>query len=222
MARTIAFGDIHGCSNALRLILDAVAPAPDDLIISLGDVIDRGPDSAGVIAQLLELQQQCRFVGVQGNHEEQFFAALQRQGRTLAIWRKVFEGDATLASYGEDIDIMKIPIDHVDFLIGFVPYFETDSHIFLHANYDPDLSLNQQPGEALRWWPLDMAIMFPHRSGKTVICGHTAQRDGDILDLGFVKCIDTNAGRGGWLSAMHVETGHLWQATDRGEIRQVP
>ncbi len=59
-ARTIAIGDIHGCLLALNAILGAIDPQPDDVIVTLGDYVDRGPDSRGVLERLIALAGQCR------------------------------------------------------------------------------------------------------------------------------------------------------------------
>ena len=75
-ARTIAIGDIHGCSAALDALLNAIRPRPEDCIVTLGDYINRGPDSRGVIERLIELKDRCRLVPLLGNHEEMLFEAL--------------------------------------------------------------------------------------------------------------------------------------------------
>ena len=59
----------------------------------------------------------------------------------------------------------------------------------------------------------------PHHSGKTVIVGHTEQRDGEILDLGFAICIDTACWKHGWLTALEVRTRQIWQASRWGNLR---
>src|SRR2546430_524502 len=98
MARTIAIGDIHGWSAALAAIIDAVMPGPDDTIVTLGDYVDRGPDSRGVLEQLVGLAERCHLVPLLGNHEEMMLGA--REGRDdLRFWLKNGGGD-TLASYG--------------------------------------------------------------------------------------------------------------------------
>ena len=74
--RTIAIGDIHGCSAALDALLEAIRPRPEDCIVTLGDYINRGPDSRGVIERLIELKDRCRLVPLLGNHEEMLFEAL--------------------------------------------------------------------------------------------------------------------------------------------------
>ena len=64
-------------------------------------------------------------------------------------------------------------------------------------------------------------IPGPHRSGKAVIVGHTSQKGGEVLDLGHVKCIDTFCYGGGWLTALDVHTGEVWQADRGGNMREV-
>ena len=68
--RTIAIGDIHGCSAALDALLKAIQPRPEDCIVTLGDYINRGPDSRGVIERLIELKDRCRLVSLLGNHDQ--------------------------------------------------------------------------------------------------------------------------------------------------------
>jgi serine/threonine protein phosphatase 1 len=129
-------------------------------------------------------------------------------------------GNATLDSYGPARDLSLIPEEHFEFLERCPSYHETDSHIFLHANYEPDLPMDEQPGPVLRWESLRDTIPGPHHSGKTVIAGHTSQKGGEILDLGHLKCIDTYCCGGGWLTALDVETSQVWQANMDGELRR--
>jgi serine/threonine protein phosphatase 1 len=72
---------------------------------------------------------------------------------------------------------------------------------------------------ARRWLSLRDWVPPPHVSGKTAIVGHTAQRSGEILDLGYLKCIDTWCYGGGWLTALEVNTGQVWQADAQGNLR---
>ena len=73
----IAIGDIHGCLASLRTMLDVIQPTPDDLIVTLGDYVDRGPDSKGVIDDLLSLKKTHNFIHLMGNHEIQMIRALE-------------------------------------------------------------------------------------------------------------------------------------------------
>ena len=83
--RLFAIGDCHGCSTALKSLIDAIDPRPDDTIVVLGDVIDWGPDSRTCVGQLIDLAGRCQFVLVRGNHEEMLFAALESQSE-LRSW----------------------------------------------------------------------------------------------------------------------------------------
>jgi serine/threonine protein phosphatase 1 len=223
--RTIAVGDIHGCSLALRALLDAIGPGPDDLLVFLGDYIDRGPDSRSVLEQVIALAGRCTVVPLLGNHEEMVLAALSDRD-ALASWLGC-GGTATVLSYGWTpggprrrlADIF--PEEHLFFLQACKPYYETETHIFVHAGYVAGLPMDRQPGEALRWRVTDAHTARPHGSGKVAVVGHTPQRSGDVLDLGFVKCIDTNCHRGGWLTALEVGTGQLWQSDANGRLRSV-
>src|SRR4051812_49694873 len=75
MGRVLAIGDIHGCSAALDTLLALVRPTPDDLVVTVGDYVHRGPDSAGVLDRLIALHQTHRLVSLCGNHEELFLEA---------------------------------------------------------------------------------------------------------------------------------------------------
>src|SRR3954451_13534332 len=135
-ARTIAIGDIHGCSAALDALLDALRPRPEDTIVTLGDYINRGPDSRGVLDRLIDLGRWCRLVPVLGNHEEMLFEALA--GSYPLDYFLGVGGDATLDSYGPGRDPSIIPKEHLGFLRGCLDFHETDTHVFTHAGYDPD------------------------------------------------------------------------------------
>jgi serine/threonine protein phosphatase 1 len=77
-----------------------------------------------------------------------------------------------------------------------------------------------QPEHQLRWALFEPAEMRPHISGKKVIVGHTEQADSEVLDLGFVACIDTACWRHGWLTAIDCRTGRLWHASRWGMLRE--
>ena len=83
--RTIAIGDIHGCSAALRALIAAIEPTADDTLVPLGDYVDRGPDSRGVIDAVLELEKRCRVVPLLGNHELMLLDALHESAVDRAL-----------------------------------------------------------------------------------------------------------------------------------------
>jgi serine/threonine protein phosphatase 1 len=215
--RTIAIGDIHGCSAALESLLNAIRPRPDDTIVTLGDYIDRGPDSRGVLERLIDLSHRCNLVPILGNHDQMLLDV--RSGKYPIFWLLDIGGTTTLDSYGPGRDLDLIPAEHYEFLEGCLDFYETGTHIFVHANYYADLSMQEQPVGMLRWESLRDGIPDLHYSGKTVIVGHSSQKAGETLDLGYLKCIDTYCYGGGWLTALDVKTGEVWQANERGELR---
>lgn len=215
--RIIAIGDIHGCSVALRTLLEAVDPRPEDLLIPLGDFVDRGPDSRGVIERLLELSDQCEVAPILGNHEEMMLEVLDRKTQPQA-WLQ-FGGIATLDSYGFSGDLKVIPEAHVQFFRSCRDYVETEGHFFVHGNYLPERPLDKQTAERLRWTSLNDVIPPPHQSGKRAVVGHTADKTGEIFALKHLICIDTYCYGGQWLTAMDVTTGKVWQTNNEGQLR---
>ena len=217
MPRTIAIGDIHGCLAALDALLAAIRPAADDTIVTLGDYVDRGPDCRGTIERLLALDRQVRLVPLLGNHDEMLLLVHDGYVQLYHDWLQ-FGGDATLASYGTR-RAEEIPPEHVAFLRACRLYYETDGHLFVHGNYLADAPLDRQPRETLLWESLKTRQPGRHCSGKTAIVGHTAQKNCQILDLGYLKCIDTWCYGEGWLTALEPETGRTWQVDKEGRPR---
>lgn len=214
-ARTLAIGDIHGCHVAFDNLIAKLAPASDDTIIVLGDVVDRGPGSRQVIERLLELRKQCRLILVLGNHEEMMLSALMRS-EGAEEWLR-FGGMATVQSYGGRPQ--DIPQEHLDYLQTAVSYHETERELFIHANLRIDVPMEQQIPDWLRWTHMTGAEK-PHPSGKRVICGHTPQRSGEPFEIPGWTCIDTFACGGGWLTGLDVGTNDYFQANQAGEERR--
>jgi serine/threonine protein phosphatase 1 len=215
--RTIAIGDIHGCLAALETLLAAVEPRPDDTLVLLGDYVDRGPNTRGTIDRLLQLRQQCQLVTLLGNHDEMMLKVYDGQTQLYIDWL-LFGGNATLESYGT-LRPEDVPAAHIEFLRSCRLYYETERHIFVHGNYLADLPLDAQPTETLLWESLKVRQPGLHCSGKTAIVGHTSQKTGEILDLGYLKCIDTRCYGEGWLTALDVQSGQTWQANKNGGMK---
>lgn len=213
--RLIAVGDIHGYPAALRAVLEAIGPRANDTIVMLGDYVDRGPDSRGVLDTLIELAGRCQLVPLLGNHDQLFLQVCEGQDDSFIDWL-AFGGGATLDSYGGKL--RNVPAEHLDFLRSCLRFHETAEYFFVHANYLADRPLAEQSDEVLLWESLRSRVPGPHRSGKTAVVGHTAQKDGTgILDLGHLVCIDTWIYGEGWLTAMDVETREVWLADQDGE-----
>jgi serine/threonine protein phosphatase 1 len=216
-----AFGDIHGCARALEALLNAVAPPPGSTIVTLGDYVDRGLDSFGVIERLIRISATHQLVPLRGNHEEMMMNARSNDGH-LELWKRC-GGDTALISYAPDEDspgLDAIPQTHWDFLDHQCrDLFETDNYFFVHGGVDPELPLSRQPRTMLYWQSFPPAR--PHVSGKTMICGHTPQRSGLPAVLPHAICIDTAAGFDGWLTCMELSSNIIWQANERGQTRQL-
>lgn len=221
--RILAIGDIHGHLTALDALLAAVKPTPADSLIFLGDYVDRGPDSRGVIDRVLQLEKTHRVVALRGNHEQMMMDSRGGPG-LLPTWL-INGGEAALASYakpGREGELADVPPAHWNFLDHVcVDWFETDDFIFVHGGLAPHLSLPEQPIPVLRWQKLTPAVK-PHFSGKTMVCGHTPQTSGLPLDVGHAICIDTGIYMPqGRLTCLDVQDGTFWQASQEGEIREL-
>jgi serine/threonine protein phosphatase 1 len=214
--RIIAIGDIHGCLTQLDALLQSVVPIADDHIVFLGDCVDRGPDSAGVLKCVLNLARTNLITAIKGNHEQMMLEARSSREK-LSDWL-LNGGDATLRSYGGVRGTLRdVPEDHWQFLqSGLVDYVETDSHLFVHANAYPDMEMSEQPDYMLRWERCD--DIAPHESAKIIVCGHTPQKSGRPLNKGFAICLDTNACGGGPLTCLDTASGRVWQADNDGRV----
>lgn len=211
-SRTIAIGDIHGCAVELADLLRQIDPQPDDTIITLGDYVNRGPDTRGVIEQLIALSKCCQLIPLLGNHDDVLLQAID--GRGLDFLLAQGGGQATLDSYGPGSQLGDIPSDHIQFLRSCRKCFETDTHLFAHANYDPNRRLADTDWNTLLWRKLEPPYPGPHFWGKRVIVGHTAQRNFQVLDLGHVVCIDTGCCHGGVLTALDLESRRSWRTSE--------
>lgn len=218
--RTIAIGDVHGCSGALRVLVDAIAPSENDTLVFLGDYIDRGEDSCGVIEQIIELQTRCRVVTLTGNHELMLLTVLRDGDETNRSLWYACGGEATVASYGGDVQ--QIPEQHIEFFNQCLPYWEDAENIYVHASYLPNVPLDELSEQYLYWEHLPPVVRLPHFSGKRVIVGHTPQANFQPLVLDHLVCLDTYCFGGGWLTAMDVGTGQFWQSSRDRRLRRSP
>lgn len=219
MPRLLAIGDIHGCLTALETLVEFVQLSDDDLLITLGDYVDRGPNTREVLDWLIKRHKRGHLIPLFGNHEIMMLQA-RDDDMALRTWLEV-GGAEVLVSYGlrrgDQLD--DVPEAHWQFMeYETRPYYETDTHFFVHANALSNRPLAEQPDEILFWKRFDYPP--PHQNGKIMVCGHTAQRSGLPLDIGHAVCIDTRVYDRGWLTCLEPKTGNYWQANQSGETRQ--
>ncbi len=174
MGNIFAIGDIHGCFDKLRALMAQLrVNKEEDILIFLGDYIDRGPQSMDVVDYLLRLSQNgYHTVFLKGNHEAMFRNYLSGRDKLSFL---VNGGGETLDNYMQNIDRSKdlvIPPSHIDFLQSLRLYYETDSYIFVHAGLAPKVPLDQQREKDLLWIR-DSFIHSTYDFGKIVIFGHT-------------------------------------------------
>lgn len=213
---TLAIGDIHGCHVSLQTMLDLVQPSREDLIITLGDYVDRGPDSKRVIEILLDLKKSHSYIHLMGNHEIQMIRALEAQHHMDRFLDPMCGGQETLDNYGGSFD--DIAKDHWDFITSAQLYHETDSHIYVHAGVSESTPMEDQDAETLYYKRFYRGE--PHFSGKPYICGHTIQGDLPTNNVHSI-CIDTCAYGGGWLTALDTDSGRCWQTNEQGQSREI-
>jgi serine/threonine protein phosphatase 1 len=225
--RAYAVGDIHGRIDLLDEILSTIeqdaerSPARKMLLIFLGDLIDRGPDSRGVVERLRTYRNdrlQTYFLA--GNHEEVLLRLLAGERGLLEGWLK-FGGAECLRSYGTDpsslaglnekdaLAIVRdaIPMEHRQFLAGFADTLRLADYLFVHAGIRPGLDLSLQSQSDLRW--IRAAFLdCEDNHGMVVVHGHTISENVD--ERANRIGIDTGAYRTGILTALAVEGTRRW------------
>lgn len=222
MTRHLAIGDIHGCFKSLRTLVDFVGVDSDDTLITLGDYVNRGPNTNAVLDWLIQRHATGKLIALRGNHEIMMLNAREDE-KSYRTWLDV-GGRDTLQSYspngGQVETATDIPDHHWKFIEDeLLSSYEIDRHFFVHANAYPNMPIDDQPDFMLYWEPFHFPA--PHESGKTMVCGHSSQKSGLPLNHGHAVCIDTWACGRGWLTCLHVESGMIWQANEAGETRRM-
>ena len=169
--RTFVIGDIHGCAATLRRLVDGtLRPSPDDRIYLLGDLIDRGPDSKGVLDFIFELRGRGLSVSsVRGNHEEMCLQAGDDL-YCLELWI-ANGGLATLESF-QAADLGDIPRLYRD-LLGSLPlYILLDDFVIVHAGLNFDQPSPFDDTSAMLW-TRSPVVDRQRIGGRRLICGHT-------------------------------------------------
>lgn len=218
--RYYVVGDIHGRLDLYDALIAAIeeddrlaAPA-DTRIVLLGDLVDRGPDSAGVIARTRQWQERVKLRVLAGNHEEMFLSAFNKP-EALRHFLK-HGGRETMLSYGlstkqfatlelEDLFALLpqlVPEADREYVAGFETMIRAGDYVFVHAGIDPTRPLDEQKRSDLLW----IRERFLAHEGpleKVVVHGHTIFDR--VMDCGNRIGIDTGAFRSGVLTALVLE-----------------
>jgi serine/threonine protein phosphatase 1 len=237
-ARAYAIGDIHGRLDLLDRLLErieadiAVRPRRRNFVVFLGDLIDRGPDSAGVVERLRTYRPASATpIFLAGNHEEVLLRLLAGDKDILASWLK-FGGAECAESYGLNPDALKrveeeaalqllqakVPRAHAEFLASFADTFRFGDYLFVHAGIRPGIAVEDQDRLDLRWIR-EPFLSDAKEHGFIVVHGHTIV--GRVEERPNRIAIDTGAYHSGVLTALAVEDERRWYlATDRKDAAQ--
>lgn len=225
--RIYAVGDIHGCADLLEQLLekieadDRAQDAAYTQIIFLGDLIDRGPNSARVVARVRQLVMGSdRYRCLLGNHEEVFLKAIGGDLKALAFFTKI-GGRETIQSYAisdeeyracdypELLALLRerIPAEHISFLESLEDLIIVGDYAFAHAGVRPEVPLAQQKINDLRWIRNEF---LDHRGTLEKIIVHGHSISDEVETLAHRIGLDTGAYASGKLSAMAFQDNRRW------------
>ena len=220
--RIYAIGDIHGRYDLLQMLIARIGEHSASLpqarslyVVLIGDVVDRGPQSAEVLAMLYGLQRQnSRVIVLLGNHEEAMLQALDGDPDALRRWLAV-GGDATLASFGiaplrgedDPRDYMNsarraIPRRLLAWLRQLPLSVQSGDYYFVHAGVRPGVALARQVREDMLWIRREF-LRHERDFGAIIVHGHSITTNVDIRENRIG--IDTGAYQSGILSAIYLE-----------------
>ena len=235
--RVYAIGDIHGRDDLFAVLLErieqdgAARGAMPTTLILLGDLIDRGPDSAAVVERARRQEGRWdEFHWITGNHEEAFLLALSGEIEALKFFCR-YGGEETILSYGLDKEVLRrmdydelaevlpslVPAEHLAFLNSGKPWVRLGDYLFVHAGIRPGIDIEDQKLSDLRW--IRQPFLDDGRDhGVCVVHGHTISDEPE--HRGNRLGIDTGAYASNCLTAVGIEGDRLWYCTARSEERR--
>lgn len=224
--RRIVIGDVHGHYDTLMTLLDAIAPRSDDKIYFLGDLIDRGPQSA----QVVDFVKESSYICLLGNHEQMLLDILgdgEIYGPALQAWL-YSGGHSTINSYGDN----GVRQEHLEWMRTLPTYLDLGDTWLVHAGVHPRIPLEKQTSEHFCWVRDEFhSIQQPYFPDKMIITGHTITftlpgvLPGKVAQgCGWLD-IDTGAyhPKSGWMTALDITNSVVYQANVfRQRIRKLP
>jgi serine/threonine protein phosphatase 1 len=207
-----AIGDIHGCLDSLKQLVEKVNPNLEDKVIFLGDYIDRGPDSKGVVEFLLRFSTTHKnTIFIKGNHEwmiKKFYETRSREDWELWEYNGARK---TLESYGNNIE--NIPIEHLKFFEKTKLYHVEGRYLFVHGGVKPGINLSDQKAEDILWIRDEFIYSEKPLNGYTVVFGHTPMHK-PLIESDKIG-IDTGCVYGGSLTCLRLDDKKIFQVRCR-------
>ncbi|ASK87438.1 metallophosphoesterase family protein [Sphingorhabdus sp. SMR4y] len=225
--RVYAIGDVHGRNDLLLQLLDQIIKDDSERdnaeseIIFLGDLVDRGPDSAGVLDTAMRIKEELGNVRfLMGNHEEVYLSAVTGEEKAVRFFNRI-GGRETILSYDIsmkeyiELDMAQLaaripelfPRHHIDFIAGFEDQVIIGDYAFVHAGIRPGLPISEQRQKDLRWIREDfLSAQEDHE--KVIVYGHTISDE--VVEAGNRIGIDTGAYYSGKLTALALQGSERW------------
>jgi len=215
MTRQLFVGDIHGHYEALRQLWDLISPTSTDAVYFLGDLIDRGPDSAAVVDFVRRHGSGC----VRGNHEQMLIESFVDDGIHIPAMQRWINsgGDSTVASYENSFEALRADLEWIENL----PLYIDLGYVWLvHAGLNPNLGVASQTKEECCWSRgIFHQMRSPYFADKQIIVGHTMTftfsevSPGQLVEGPGWSNIDTGAydARSGWLTALDWDNQMVYQ-----------
>ena len=169
MQKIYAFGDIHGCLEKLKLLVELINPEQDDIFIFLGDYINRGSNSFGVIEYLISFSNKYKnSTFLLGNHEKMFLDYMENNFSGKFIINGGMKVVKEYSASGKFI----IPETHINFLKNLKSYHIFDDFAFVHAGFKPGIEFHDNESNDFLWIRDDF-IKSDYIWNKKIIFGHT-------------------------------------------------
>ncbi len=217
--RIYAIGDLHGCVDETQVMLQHLEKeeglTDDDVVIFVGDYIDRGPSSRGVVDVMIDFKRRfpkTRFL--KGNHEDMLLDFLGFGGRMGEAF--LYNGGLeTIQSYGisvfaaPDQMVKAFPQDHFNFFNTLESMIKVDKFLCVHAGLNPLRAVTSQNDSDI-FWIRDDFIHNPHSYELTVVFGHTPHQE-LLLDLPYKVGIDTGLVFGNKLTCIELKGSKVFQ-----------
>lgn len=224
--KRLVIGDVHGHYDALLGLWENITPNQDDQVYFLGDLIDRGPQSAQVVEFVMSNNYNC----IQGNHEIMLLNTLEQGQKNYNVLHTWLQngGSATVNSYGQKMP----PPEHIEWIKNLPLYYDLEDYWLVHAGVDPNMPIEQQSSNQFCWIrkPFHHSNQ-PYFKDKTIIIGHTITftfkglRSGQLAKgQGWIG-IDTGVyhQQHGWLTALDLNELMVYQVNSFGKnFRKFP